>query len=188
MKFKKRSIKLKPGHQWKTPEGYQLIVLDRGAVHVCFPHGWQVKPQETGSILLSDDEPPLDDCRMEISYWRLHPVMARNFPFEKMVGEIQNSKDKLEHEAMSEPVYSKRDGLRFGWVESAYPDPDNGRPVRSRTLLVFGNNIQVLLSYACWEDDFEKFMPVWKTMMKTIRLGEYIANPATGAVIRPQLN
>jgi hypothetical protein len=188
MKFKKKSIKLKPGHQWKTPDGYQLIVLDRGAVHICFPQGWEVKPQETGSILLSDAEPPLDDCRMEVSYWRLNPAAARIYPFEKMVSELLRAKGEMEHESVSEPVVSKRDRLRFGWVESTYPDPDNGRPVRSRTLLVFGNCIQVLLSYACWEDDVERFMPVWKTMMKTMRLGEYVSHPATGSIIRPHLN
>ena len=170
------------------PDGYQLIVMDRGAVHLCFPSGWLARPSDKGSMLLCDAEPPLDDCRLEVSYWRLHPALARNFPFERAVSEMCRTKDEAEDETSSAPFYNKRDGLRFGWVESGYPDADNGRPVHSRTLLVLGNNIQVLISYACWADETEKFLPVWKTLLKTIRLGEYVNDPSSGYVIKPHLN
>lgn len=170
------------------PEGYQLIVLDRGAVHICFPEGWIARPSDKGSMRLHDAEPPDDSCRLEISYWKLHPVMALNFPFETAVKVLQDTKTELEHEEKKEPVLSRRDGLRFGWVESQYPDPDNGRAVCSRSLLVVGNKIQVIITYDCWADETERFEPVWKTLLRTIRLGEYIANPASGQVIKPDLN
>ena len=188
MKFKKRDVKLKPNHHWKTPEGYQLIVLDRGAVHICFPQGWEVTPGKITSIKLHDAAPPDDNCRMEISYFRIPPIMSRAFPFERAMKVVENTETDLEHYDKQPPAYLRRDGLRFGWIESKYADPENGRAVCSRALLVYGNNVQVLITYDCWADEMEKFAPVWNTLLKTIRLGEYVANPATGQIIKPHLN
>jgi hypothetical protein len=78
--------------------------------------------------------------------------------------------------------------MRFAWVQSKYHDPDNGRLICSRSLMAFGNNVHVVITYDCWDDEVEKFEPVWKTLLKTMRLGEFVADPATGRILRPELN
>ena len=186
-KFKKRDVKLKPNHQWRTPPGYKLIVMGRGAVHICFPRGWVDHATEHGSIRLHDAEPPGDSCRMEISFFIID-VGRAFYPFEHLVRNMGKAKTDIERLNPKEPVFSRRDGLRFGWMESNYHDPDNGRLVCSRSLLVYGHKVQALITYDCWADRVEEFEPVWNTLLKTMRLGQYVPDPSTGIIARPELN
>lgn len=189
MKFNKRHSKPKPKQQWKTPEGYQLFVMDGGAVHICFPTGWITRATEYGSLKLHDAEPPADSCKMQISYFRHPPTLPRTFNFERSVKLLQKTKvDMKEHYDIQPPQTMRRDGLQFGWVESKYPDTDKGRVVRSRALVVIGNCVQAIITYDCWDNEVEKHETVWKTLLKTIRLGEFLANPATGQLQKPELN
>lgn len=188
MKFKRSHLKPKPNQQWKTPEGYQLFVMDGGAVHICYPTGWITRATEYGSLKLHDAEPPTDSCKMQLSYFRHPPNLPRTFNFARSVKLLEKAKVEEKHDDIQPPVISRRDGLQFGWVASKYPDSEAGRMVHSRALVVIGNCVQALITYDCWEDEVEKFAPVWDTLLKTIRLGEFIANPATGQLQKPDLN
>lgn len=187
MKFKKRKIKLKKDHLWEAPKGYQLLVMERGAVHVCFPRGWLIKPKHD-TMCIHDVEPPDDNCRIQISMFRFHPIAVGKMPFEKIVRQVLSKESDTDFFDIKPIVFQNRPGMKMAWIERKYIDPDFHRPILSRTFFALENNIQVLISFDCWNDDAVKFQDVWEQMLKTLKLGHYVSDPSTGQTHVPRLN
>src|ERR671920_2573227 len=72
-KGKHESLKLRRGHHWRARPGHRIFVADRGAVRFDFPDTWVLKMNER-TVCLYDREPPDDDCRLEVSFFRLPPI------------------------------------------------------------------------------------------------------------------
>ncbi|MGH9767292.1 MAG: hypothetical protein ACREAB_07640 [Blastocatellia bacterium] len=75
-KWPKKSVKLKKNHGWRGKPGYNVFVMDRGAVRFNFPLDWIIQPgtgNEMGTIKIHDREPPDDESLLDVSYMRLPP-------------------------------------------------------------------------------------------------------------------
>jgi hypothetical protein len=181
---------LKKDHGWTAPKGYQVLVVDKGAVHICFPSGWVANPTDI-SMRLSDVEPPDDSCRIEVSYVYLdRRISDESFSLEQAMKVICKTKaiDDVEYFDWKEPVFLRRDDFRLAWVERKHTDPTFFRPVISRSLIGVGNGVYLMITYNCWADDVLKFNPVWQTMLDTLKLGHYMPDPSTGRTYIPRLN
>lgn len=43
-----------------------------------------------------------------------------------------------------------------------------------------GSGVQCLITFDYWEDDGDRVIPVWDTVMESLVLGLYIRDPRTG--------
>lgn len=181
--MKKQTLKLKKNHGWRCRPGYRILVLDRGAVRFDVPAGWVLK-MDPVSVKLFDGEPPDDDCRLEVSFNRLPPADWSGFPLEQALrGSIAGDPRGLTETGAA--VTINRHDLRLVWFETAFDDPAEHRPARSRFLLAIGNNVQCLITLDFWEADAARLTPVWDELVRTLRLGLLIADPTTGAAVNP---
>ncbi len=65
-KWKGDRLKLAKDHAWRAKPGYQIVVLDRGAVRFDVPQGWVIGPGE-GAVELRDRPSPDDLCLIQAS-------------------------------------------------------------------------------------------------------------------------
>src|ERR1041384_8190989 len=77
MKFKKKkalpqpqTLRLKDNHTWKAPDGYKIVMLERGVVSFNIPVSWHVAQLEP-TFELNDLPPPDDNSRISVSFWCL---------------------------------------------------------------------------------------------------------------------
>jgi len=173
----KRQHRIPKNHQWKAEPGCKILVAERGVMRLDYPQSWVVQPQE-GSIRIHDLEPPNDNCRVEVSVLRYPLVDVDSIPLESLVPEL----------ACSDVKTLRHHSFRLGWRLIRQPDPGSERPACSFLALALAIRIQVVLSMDCWEDDYERFLPVWETILRSLRLGQSIRDPVMGTTVTPGLN
>jgi hypothetical protein len=75
----------------------------------------------------------------------------------------------------------ERPGLELVWVERTdKPDPENGRMIRTRQLTARANLVQVLITFDVYRDLSDRFEPVWKDLLRSLRVG--VPRTMTGEV------
>ena len=185
-KGKHGSLKLKRGHHWRARPGHRIFVADRGAVRFDFPDAWVLKMQER-SVCFHDREPPDDDCRLELSYFRLPPIDWSGMSIEQLL-ETAVGGDTRNPEGRGKTYSVRRHGLRLAWTELTFTDPVEQRPARSRVLVGLGNNVQCLITLDFWESDAARLAPAWDEVVRTLELGIHIEDPTTGLRRDPSLN
>lgn len=181
-KWKKESLKLKPNHGWKAKPGYNVMVLDRGAVRFDIPRDWHVEP-DSESIKLRDKPPPDDDCLLQVSMMKLHGGIDWSQISLVYLLEGATKDDERGTVRVSETIYTKRpDLVEIAWYESSFIDPNEKREARSRACLARGRSVQgyvvqPFITMDFWLDDYERFVPVWEEVLRSLTLGEYIQDP-----------
>jgi hypothetical protein len=179
--FDKQTLRLQKNHTWKAPDGYKIVVLERGAVSFNVPEGWFLAKLEP--VELYDREPPDDDARISVSYWRLPPgVDWTGLPLDAMLADA--TKDgTLQVLERGELVKSTRSDIELVWSEHHFMDPQENREAYSRVALARGFNIQVLITADFWVDDLAKLKPVWAEVLRSLQLGRVIADPTKGVTL-----
>jgi hypothetical protein len=177
-KYQKTTLKLQPNNTWTGTPDHQVIVLDRGAVRFDFPRTWVVIPDHD-SLKIYDRRPPKDDCCLAVSYLRLAPIDWSGVRLAELV--------QVAGEGDERPVHTRGDivSVRFGemdlaWREVRFVDPKEQREARSRLCIARQGTTQALITFDFWETDEARCMPIWDTVLKTLRLNDYIADPAKG--------
>lgn len=184
--WKHESLRLKAKHQWKSKPGYKIIVLDKGAVRFDYPETWVVKMEDDG-LKIYDGEPPVDDVRLGISYRRLPPMNPKDFPLEKFLRDTVET-DERNPVAKGEMQRITRIDWRGAWQEIEFVDLAENRPAFSRIFLAVGGGVWCLMTLEFWAEDRERIDPVWTEVLRSLRLGHYIADPTTGIAANPSLN
>lgn len=177
-KWIKETLELKSNHGWKCNPGYKVFVADRGAVRFDIPQSWHIEP-DTESFKFMDRKPPDDDCRLEVSFNRLPPADYSLFPLAATLKKIAKA-DKRNVIAMGDVVTLKRQTARVVWIELKFIDSDENREAFSRICVAIGSNIQCLVTFDYWADDAERLTSVWDEVLRSLTLGLYIGDPATG--------
>ena len=177
----KETLDLDPNHNWKSNDGYNLFVVGRGAVHLEVPRDWKLEPKAE-SFSFTDREPPDDDCRLEISYRMLPPNDWDTFPMKRILRQVMENDDRQVTE-WGQIFLEKRKKYRLVWTEIKFIDTeteDKSREAFSRTAISLGSNIQCLITFDCWENQRDQFLPVWDHAIATLILGKFINDPRTG--------
>ena len=179
-KWERGTLRLKKNHQWRAKPGYQICVLDRGALRFDFPASWTMTPT-TDAIKFNDKPPPDDDCLLQASVWYLAPgIDWSELPLPDMVHDIV-VKDERQLTPRGEVVRVRRPDLVLAWQEASFTDPVEQREAHSRACLAHAGRIMGLVTMDYWPEDAARFEPVWDEVLRSLRLGQYVKDPRTGA-------
>ena len=180
-RLRKKSLRLKDSHSWKAPDGYKILVADRGAVSFNIPLSWHFEQVEP--IELYDQPPPDDNARLSVSFWRLPPgIDWSGLPLVPMLADATKDNDEKTL-ARGEIVTVAREDLELVWTEHRFLDPEEQREAFSRIAIARGWDVQVLLTLDFWVDDSEKILPVWEEVLRSLQLGRHIEDPTKGMVL-----
>ena len=179
--WQKKDLRLKDDHTWKAPEGYKLVVLDRGAVSFNIPQEWFVARHEP--FEMHDGEPPDDNARLSVSFWRLQVgVDWSGLPqVEMLASATRPDRNDLLEQGDIQTI--PRDDLEVVWVQQRFLDPQEKREAYTRITVARGQGVQVLITFDYWVDDAEKFVPVWQEVIRSLQLGRVIADPTQGETL-----
>lgn len=183
--IKSTSRPLAANHSWKAPKGYKIMVLDRGTISFNIPQDWIVAKLEP--VEIHDGEPPNDNARISVSFWRLPPgVDWSGLPLPKLLmdslkGGSESTVKMLERGKL---VEANRDGMEMVWVQSRFLDLPQNREAYSRVAVVRGFNVAALISFDFWVDDAKKLQSVWDELLRSIILGRSIADPTKGVLLQ----
>ena len=172
-------LRLDDDHGWRAKPGYKIFVADRGAVRFDFPADWVVGTDGDG-VKLHDKPPPDDSCRIQVSVFYLPDgIDWSELPPAKLLADVLNDRDRT---VLSQtPIaHVLRPGLDIVWTEVRWIDPNEQREARSRHLLARGGNIQPFITMDFWPEDAPRFNTVWKELLRSLRVGEYVADPRRG--------
>lgn len=173
----RQTLRLKENHGWTCREGYNIFVADRGAVRFDIPTGWIVEPGENGSIKVMDREPPDDDCTVEMTVFYLNDQIDwSSLPVAAMVADVTSHEDDdvLDRE---EVVEESRHDMTLAYRRLRFLDPAERREAYSYTLVARRWNIQPLITFCYWADDAPRFEPVWRELLGSLVLGDYVEDP-----------
>ncbi|NET34903.1 MAG: hypothetical protein F6K19_23245 [Cyanothece sp. SIO1E1] len=178
LKWIKQTLDLKDDHHWQAKDGYKVFVAGRGAVRFDVPQDWVFEPDEK-SFRFLDNDPPDDNCRLEVSFNRLPPGSWRDIPLVGLLKKIvkQDSRDVIE---TGDVVKVNRQTARIVWAEIKFIDSVENREAYSRICIGLGSGIQCLITFDYWADEAEQLTPVWDEVMNSLTLGLYIRDPRTG--------
>lgn len=169
--------KLPDDLHWEVREGYKTFVADRGAVRFDIPGDWIMTPGES-SIKFQDRESPDDTCTLEMSIFRLPPGPNwDDLPLLHLLSDAVEGDDHLEVLSRRKPVYQRRGDMEIAWLETRYVEPLEHREARSRNCLARRGLIQPFFTFAFWPEDARRVLPAWDELIRSLRLGEYVAFP-----------
>jgi hypothetical protein len=179
----KKTLRLKDNHTWKAPNGYKIVVIDRGAVSFNIPENWLIAKFEP-HLEMHDNPPPNDNARLSVSFWKFGPgIDWTELPLAPLLlKSIEDS--ELEILAQGEIVASARTDLEMVWTERRFLDPEEKREAFTRVALARGWDIHTVISFDFWVDDLKKFEPVWDEVLRSLQLGRYIEDPTKGVVMQ----
>lgn len=179
---KKEKLRMKPGHAWKAKEGYKIFVADRGAVRFDFPESW-VFMEDADTLEFRDRKPPNDTCGLQVTVMRLHPgIDWSELPIAELLEQSLDG-DREGVLSRSEVRRIERSDMELVWAETHFIDPEEKREAISRTSLARREGIMPLMTMSYWPEDEERVVAVWEEVMRSLRLGVYIADPTTGRTL-----
>jgi hypothetical protein len=177
-KFRKIELPLDRNHHWTAAPGFRIAVLDRGAIRFEFPQDWFCIPDEE-SVKFYDREPPEDNCRLAACRQTL-PEAAERMTLTQLVSAAAEGDSRDLHR--TGPVVAVRRGsLELAWTEFRFNEPHLGRDSFSRFCFARGAGVYALITFEYWEQDSERFTPVWAHVLDTLTLGEFLVDPTSGA-------
>jgi hypothetical protein len=177
-------MRLKDNHTWNAPEGYKILVVERGLVSFNFPESWLLVKMQP--VEIHDGEPPDDNARLMMSFWRLPPgVDWAGLPLAPMlVQSVEEKEGEREILSTSEVYRPPRTDLEMVWLEQGFMDPEEHREAFSRIAIARGWDVQALVTFDFWATDRARFAPVWDECMRSLQLGRKIEDPTKGAVLQ----
>lgn len=175
-KWKREVFPMYKNLAWEVKDGYKSFVADRGAARFDVPRAWVFVPGET-SFKFHDREPPDDQCVLEATVFRLPlGVDWGGLPLAVQLAEAtqSSSKEELWRGGITR---IQRGDLDIAWVESRFVDEGEHREAFTRYLLARKVPIQIFVSFAFWPEDAARLGAVWDEVVRSLRLGEFMAPP-----------
>ena len=80
-------------------------------------------------------------------------------------------------------VEMQRDDLELAWREIEFLDSAELRDARSRMCIARQSTLQCVITFDFWAADLERCEAAWETVLATIQLGEFIADPTRGPLV-----
>jgi hypothetical protein len=177
-----KTLKMKDDHTWDAPKGYKIVVADKGAVSFNIPRTWVIAKLEP-NLELNDREPPNDDARLSMSFWRTAPgINWSAMPLEPL---LLKSMEGSDFEILETgPIMTvPRDDLELAWMERKFMDPKEKREAYTRIALGRGFDIHVLITCDFWVTDVRRIRPVWNEALRSLQLGRVIEDPTKGVTL-----
>ncbi|HLZ69580.1 MAG TPA: hypothetical protein VKV26_06665 [Dehalococcoidia bacterium] len=184
--WEKQELRLRKGHGWKAKPGWKIVVVGRGALRLDFPQDWQMAmetDEHTGwpTITLTDRPEPKDRCKLQVTTMQLPPEIP--WPpgaLPEVLDHAMSGPDEYEIISRGQTMYEVRHNLQLAWREMRWVEPVEHREARSHTCLVRRRNVQALMTFVYWPEDTGRFLPIWREMLRSLRLAEYVNDPTQG--------
>lgn len=185
--FYKTSIPLAEDHAWSAPDGFNIFVMDRGAVLFNFPNKWNFEHGEKGSIRFFNKETRKDsDGEIEISYVRmpgLSAVNLDNIPFQDMLGQLEwvyGDGEPIEIIELYNIAFSNRIQPKIAWLKAKYIERNEQREAYCIRCIALDSDIHCTITSSYWVDYAEEMQSVWDEFIGSLTLNKHIQNPAIG--------
>ena len=186
----KSEHRLNRDHGWRCKPGYQVVVLNRGAVRLDVPKSWvvsEVKDPGGAHFTMFDRPEPDDDIRFQVSVHQLNPAIDwSGVQLDIVLAEALGGTEPTEGRrtlSQADPVVIKRSGLTIAWNDTLFIDTNENREARTRACLAHGSNVQALIKLDFWLDDTARALPAWDEILRSLRLGQYVQDPLQGPPI-----
>lgn len=179
--FSKTQLPLKKDHLWTATPGFRIAALDRGAIRFEFAQDWVCVPEED-SVKFYDHEPPADNCRLAVSRQTFPDAADRRSLADLVVAMMRDDPRGLQR--TTDVIHSRQPSMEYAWIEFKFTDPSLKYEARSRFCLARGSGVYALVTFEFWQEDSEKFTPLWEHVLATLSLGEFILDPTSGVRVR----
>jgi hypothetical protein len=180
-KYEKTTLRMAPGHGWRAQPGHKIIVIGRGAVRLEYPERWHVLPADD-CIKIHDKKPPKDDCVLAVSY-HYWPPEGRELTVASLVASAFRD-DERSFFTISPVVEENRIDFVLAWAEGRCIDAREKREACARLCLARKDEIQALVTFDFWLDDFARCDPLWHNFLASLQLAEWVADPRKGPVLQ----
>lgn len=156
-----------------APEGYSTLIIGWGAVRLNIPKAWVVVPPQQGRVMIYDQAPPAENCRLSVSYTQLPRLDWGLLTLENLL-ETTLDDDTRETTARSEIVRPERTDVDLVWADVRFLDPDENREAVSRQLLVRARMLQAFINFDLWASDLAQYQAEWEEVVQSVELGRYV--------------
>lgn len=187
--WKKQTLKMKDNHTWKAPDGYIIIVVDRGALRFNVPKTWHTE-MENNQLRIYDAKPPADEAGLIVTIFHLPPgVDWTGLPLDTLLEQSTEEKERVDPEgneilSRSEIVPVPREDIEMVWNEVKFIDVKEKRPAFSRHIMARGFDVAALITFSYWEGDEANYTAAWNELLRSIELGRYVDDPTRGDVLQ----
>ena len=160
--------KLLPGHRWQTRAACKTIVLDRGAVQFDYPRSWVVVPNSE-SVAICDREPPANQSRLEVSFFRVAvPECEELPPAADFVDRVTSRKrENATYGPLREEI---RRGVEVAWRDILLRAPTKRSAALFRVGIARRGSIHCLITYEYFGARRERCDEVWEELLETLML------------------
>jgi len=166
---------LDANHVWKASPGCRILIVDSGAVRFDFPSDWIIHSGTKQTVLF--DRCPPDQQSFFGLRWRRISLQEAAVSLGCLVA----------HSSVAEvrPIVERgplirifRPPLEVAWIQLKVLE--GGREVCTRLCVARGGCTQAIIVAEFGSVDELRFFSVWETLMRTLAVGDYIADPLTG--------
>ncbi len=174
------TVSLLKDHGWSARPGHRILVLDRGAVRFEYPETWVVRPAED-SIRVYDKTPPDDDCKLAVSHLRLalNVDWSRLPPSELLTAALEP--DPRPFHRWDPVLEESQIDTELAWRQCAFRDAaQQEREALTRICIARCPPVQALLTFDFWLSHLERCDEVWKGVLASLRLAEWVEDPRAG--------
>src|ERR1700712_3409332 len=113
---KATTMRLKDDHTWKAPDGYKIVVIDRGLVSFNIPQSWVVTDMEPFTV--RDAPVPDDKAGLQVTAFRLpHNVDWSGLPLAPLLLQAASNPQTYQVLTRSELIRDARTDLELVWIE-----------------------------------------------------------------------
>jgi hypothetical protein len=95
--------------------------------------------------------------------------------------EATTTDDSREVVPLTETKEIRRQNMEVIWREFRFVDENENREARSRSCLARAGTLLPLLTFDFWPEDAQRLEPIWQEVLRSLRLGQYIKDPRSGA-------
>ncbi len=191
-RWKKTFIPLPKTHGWRTTKpSNSLFVAHRGAVSFEFPREWEITPTGKGTLMLRDNPYPDENMRIEVALIQLYNadgtlVRQTNTQVEwehdlKDMFEEMMRKDPREMLALGKLREAFNPEFELLWQQFTHIDREENRKVHTRTCFARANGVHAIITFDFWPEYSSQANRVWREMLATMKVGEYISDPTLSA-------
>jgi hypothetical protein len=164
--------KIDKGTPLQYTPGYSIYIYGKGDVRVDVPSHWHLNQTENTTELRDQPEP--DTCGMiQITVFPpLHELLLPGPPLHELFEDMQKG-SQVEVLSWGKIRESKDRDMQMLWQERRYVDDDTGRIARGTTHLARGGGRHVVITTTCWDEEKEKFAPIFAVVRRSVRISEF---------------
>lgn len=170
-------FQLAPNHVWKAAPGCRILVLDNGGLRCDIPYEWIVYCPRT-HVFAIDRFPPDNRILLAISCRRVSSEVIA-IPLRRILEEWVMGEDRRIVER-SAAICFHRWPLEAAWMQLRVRGPEPNQDQTTRVCVARADRTQSLIILDFHSVDESAIEAAWQTLMDTVAVGDYIADPLTG--------